>query len=183
MVRRDFALNGMDSIIYDGILSKVQAIQNAAVANVYGIQAGIEVKLPNGFGFTSDFNFQKGEEELDDGSTSPSRHAAPAFGVSKLIYSTKVLKLELYAAYQAEYSYNDLAVSEQDKTEIYAIDSNGNPYAPSWCTINFKGMYKVDDKLSVSAGIENLTDQRYRSYSSGISAPGRNFVLSLTQTF
>lgn len=183
LVRRDFTLNGLDSIVYDGVMSKVQAIQNAAEANVYGIQAGIEVKLPEGFGLSSDFNYQKGEEELDDGTTSPSRHAAPAFGITKLTYATDLLRLELYAAYQAEYSYNDLAVSEQEKTEIYALDENGNPYSPSWYTLNFKGMYNVNNSLSFSAGIENLTDQRYRPYSSGASAPGRNFFLSLTQKF
>jgi hemoglobin/transferrin/lactoferrin receptor protein len=183
MVRRDYILNGLDSIMYDGILSKVQAIQNAAEAHVYGFQAGMEVKLPQGFGFSSDFNYQKGEEETDDGSTSPSRHAAPAFGISKLAYTTGVLKLEIYAVYQAEYSYNELAVSEQEKTEIYAADESGNPYAPAWCTLNFKGMYKISDHFSVNAGIENLSDRRYRSYSSGVSAPGRNFFLSLAVHF
>lgn len=183
MVRRDYILNGLDSIMYDGILSKVQAIQNAAEAHVYGFQAGMEVKLPQGFGFSSDFNYQKGEEETDDGSTSPSRHAAPAFGISKLAYTTEVLKLEIYAVYQAEYSYNELAVSEQEKTEIYAADESGNPYAPAWCTLNFKGMYKISDHFSVNAGIENLSDRRYRSYSSGVSAPGRNFFLSLAVHF
>jgi hemoglobin/transferrin/lactoferrin receptor protein len=28
-------------------------------------------------------------------------------------------------------------------------------------------------------GVENITDQRYRPYSSGISAAGRNFIGSL----
>jgi hemoglobin/transferrin/lactoferrin receptor protein len=31
----------------------------------------------------------------------------------------------------------------------------------------------------VFAGLENMLDKRYRPYSSGISAPGRNFVISL----
>ena len=86
MVRRNFRLNGEEYIVYDGVLSRVQAIQNAASAYVYGIQAGLEVKLPSGFSFSSDFNYQKGEEELDDGSTSPLRHAGPWFGVSRLSY-------------------------------------------------------------------------------------------------
>jgi hemoglobin/transferrin/lactoferrin receptor protein len=93
MVRRDFTLDGQEYIVYDGVLSRVQAIQNAAVANVYGIQAGIEVKLPRGFGFSSDFNYQEGEEELDDGTTSPSRHAAPWFGVSRLTYAVDKLSI------------------------------------------------------------------------------------------
>ncbi|MCK5104884.1 MAG: TonB-dependent receptor, partial [Cyclobacteriaceae bacterium] len=36
MVRGDFLVNGKDSIIYDGVLSKVQAIVNTGRANIYG---------------------------------------------------------------------------------------------------------------------------------------------------
>jgi hemoglobin/transferrin/lactoferrin receptor protein len=183
MVRRDFTLNGKEYIIYDGVLSRVQAIQNAAVANVYGIQAGIEVKLPLGFSFSSDFNYQKGDEELDDGTISPSRHAAPLFGVSRLTYDANRLNLQIYAVYQGERKHEDLAEEEKAKDEIYAADADGNTYAPGWYTLNFKAMYRFTDHWSVSAGIENLTDRRYRPYSSGISGPGRNFVLSLMTNF
>jgi hemoglobin/transferrin/lactoferrin receptor protein len=37
--------------------------------------------------------------------------------------------------------------------------------------------------LAVNVGIENITDQLYRSYSSGISSPGRNFIVSLNAQF
>ncbi|MDO9255365.1 MAG: TonB-dependent receptor [Bacteroidales bacterium] len=182
MVRRDYTLKGMDSLMYDGTMSKVQAIQNAAVANVYGIQAGLEVKLLYGFGFICDFNYQKGEEELDDGSTSPSRHAAPVFGTSKLTFSAEKLNMQFYAIYSGKKTYEELPVEEQGKTEIYAIDDNGNPWSPSWYTLNFKAMYQLTDNFSVSAGLENITDQRYRPYSSGIVAPGRNFIISVRAT-
>ena len=183
LVRRNFQLNGQDSILYDGILSQVQAIQNAAVANVYGIQAGLEWKLPAGFSFSSSINYQIGEEELDDGTTSPSRHAAPLFGVSRLNYKTKKLNLQLYANYQGERKFEDLAVEEQSKDEIYAKDANGNNYAPRWFTLNIKALYDLSPIFTISAGMENLTDQRYRPYGSGISAPGRNFILSLSANF
>jgi len=182
MVRRDYTLNGLDSIMYDGTMSKVQAIQNAATANVYGIQAGLEIKLLYGFGFAGDFNYQKGEEELDDGSTSPSRHAAPFFGNIKLTYSAEKLNMQVYAVYSGKKTYEELPVEEQGKTEIYAIDANGNPWSPSWYTLNFKAMYQLTNDFSVSAGLENITDQRYRPYSSGIVAPGRNFIISLKAT-
>jgi len=183
MVRRDFQLNGQDSIMYDGMMSKVQAIQNAAVAHVYGIQAGLEVKLPAGFSLSSDLNFQVGEEELDDGTVSPSRHAAPLFGVTRLNYNANKLNLQLYVQYQGEKSFEELAEEERSKDEIYAKDANGNNYSPAWYTLNFKAMYPVSDLLMVSAGVENLTDQRYRLYSSGISAPGRNFFISARVNF
>ncbi len=183
LVRRNFQLNGQDSIMYFGELSQVQALQNAATANVYGIQAGIEVKFSGGFSFTSDINYQVGEEETDDGTKSPSRHAAPLFGVTRLNYTTKKLNLQFYASYQGEVKFEDLAISERSKDEIYAKDSNGNNYSPSWCTLNVKASYAIAESLTINAGMENLTDQRYRPYSSGISAPGRNFILSLQANF
>jgi hemoglobin/transferrin/lactoferrin receptor protein len=183
MVRRDYQLNGQDSIIFDGVNSQVQAIQNAAVANVYGVQTGIELKLASGLNFSSDINYQMGEEELDDGSVSPSRHAAPIFGTTRLNFKTKGLLVQLYANYQAERAHSELAIEEQGKTEIYALDENGETYAPAWYTLNFKMSYELWKDFSLNAGIENITDQRYRPYSSGMSAPGRNYILSLNFKF
>ena len=183
LVRRDFQLNGQDSIVYDGELSKVQAIQNAAEARIWGIQAGVEVKLPQGFGFSSDFNYQKGEEELDDGTTSASRHAAPWFGVSRFTYKTPKLQLQMYVDYSGEVSFEDLPEEEKGKTEIYALNDNGDPYAAGWYTLNFKANYQLTEMISVNGGLENITDRRYRPYSSGISGAGRNFILALRAKF
>jgi hemoglobin/transferrin/lactoferrin receptor protein len=179
LVRRNFTLNGKNTMEYEGELSQVQAIRNAAYATVWGVQAGIEVKLPAGFGFSTRYNFQKGNEELDNGEEAPLRHAAPAFGVSRLTYTRSRLKAELYALYHGEIRYSQLAPEEQDKAYLYASDSNGNPYSPSWATLNLKALYQLTRHLSATAGIENITDQRYRPYSSGIAASSRNFVLSL----
>lgn len=183
MVRRDFTLNGQDSILYDGELSQVQAIQNAANATVYGIQAGLEARLGKGFSFSGHFNYQKGVEETDDGSTSASRHAAPLFATARLKYNAGRLNAQFYGIYNAEISYDNLPVSERGKTEIYALDENGNPYSPGWYTLNFKAMYQVSDHLQVSGGVENITDQRYRPYSSGLAGAGRNMILSAKVLF
>ncbi|HMO40105.1 MAG TPA: TonB-dependent receptor, partial [Saprospiraceae bacterium] len=37
--------------------------------------------------------------------------------------------------------------------------------------------------LQLNVGVENLTDLRYRPYSSGITAPGRNLILALRARF
>lgn len=183
MVKRDFQLGGKDSIMYEGALSQVQAIQNAAVANVFGLQAGLEVKLPAGFTVSASFNYQTGDEELDDGTKSPSRHVAPAYGVGRLNYKANKLQLQFYANYMAERKHDDLPFGEKSKVELYAKDANGKTYAPEWYTLNIKAMYDLSSILSINVGIENLADKRYRPYSSGISAPGRNFVMSLRANF
>ncbi len=183
LVRRNYTLNGQDSILFGGELAGVQAIQNAAVANVYGLQAGLEWKIGVGFSFSTDLNIQIGEEELDDGTTSTSRHAAPMFGVSRLLFNTGKLSLQFYSMYQAERTFADLPQEEKAKDEIYAKDADGNNYAPAWYTLNFKAMYQLSNTFSISTGIENLTDKRYRPFSSGISAPGINFMISLKASF
>lgn len=183
LVRRNYTLNGQDSLLYDGVLSRVQAVQNAAKANVYGLQAEIEIRLPANFRFSSHFNYQIGEEELDDGTTSPSRHAAPWFGLSRLEYARGPLQLQFNVQYSGAVPFEDMPISEVEKTEIYASDENGNPYAPSWYTLNFKAQYQLSEHFAINAGLENITDQRYRPYSSGIVAPGRNFLLALRAKF
>jgi len=48
--------------------------------------------------------------------------------------------------------------------------------------LNLKLSYQLFDNLDVYFGLENITDQRYRPYSSGITAAGRNFIGSLRLT-
>lgn len=183
LVRRPYNFNGADSINFNGEMSQVLAIQNAAQSHVYGVQVGVEIKLPQGFSLESVYNWQDGEDELDDGSTAPARHVAPGFGSTHLRFAQSRVMLDLYTNYNAEMSYDDLAPSEQSKTEIYAKDDNGNPYCPSWYTLNFKGSYQINSHFQVTAGLENITDQRYLPYSSGVVAPGRNFILGLRANF
>jgi hemoglobin/transferrin/lactoferrin receptor protein len=91
--------------------------------------------------------------------------------------------MQFYAHYSGEKKYDQLPQEEQAKIEIYAIDKDGHPWSPGWYTLNFKAMYQITDNFSISSGVENLTDQRYRPYSSGIAAAGRNFIISVRANF
>jgi hemoglobin/transferrin/lactoferrin receptor protein len=183
MVRRNATLNGQDSIVYDGVLSQVQAIQNAAFAKVWGFQTDFELMLPRGFMLTSRFSYQKGTEELDDGTTSPLRHAAPWFGVSRLSYRYKKFRVSLYAHYSGEVAYKNLADEERGKPYIYAQDENGNPYSPAWYTLNLGAHYRLSKSISFNVELENITDRRYRPYSSGLVAAGINLVGAVRVSF
>lgn len=183
LVRREFTLNGQDSIIYDGELSRVLSLVNASFVRVIGLQAALEVKLPYHLTFSSRMNIQKGTEEVEDGTQSPSRHAPPTFGVSRLEYKREKFRIQLFSEYSGGFRFNQLPLEERGKPELYAIDENENPYSPSWATLNLKGIFNMHDNISLSLGLENITDVRYRSYSSGVAAPGRNFILSLIGSF
>ncbi len=183
LVRRDFSFGGQTEIEYNGEPSNVQAIQNAAKAYVYGFEFGLEAFFNEHFSLVSNLTLTEGVEEDDDGTDSPSRHAAPTFGDVHLIWENQKLKADVFVNYNGEISNDDLALSEQSKTFIYASDANGNPFSPSWYTLNFRSQYQITNALKASVSLENMTNQRYRTYSSGIVAPGTNLILGLGYVF
>src|SRR5690606_6261345 len=132
---------------------------------------------------SSEFNFQLGQEELDNGELSPSRHAGPWTNITRVKLNKGDIQLQLYFIYCAEKSYEQLPDEERGKDYMYAKDENGMPYSPAWYTVNFKSMVQVTKNLGFSAGIENILDLRYRPYSSGIVASGRNLIFSLIAKF
>ncbi|WP_111671102.1 TonB-dependent receptor [Algoriphagus litoralis] len=183
MVRRLFTLNGQAEIMYDGELSEVLALQNAAFAKVYGFQTGIEIAISKKFLLTSRYNWQKGTEELEDETKSPSRHAAPAFGLSRLTYQHKKLRMEFTAFYNLERSFEEMPLEEIGKPAIYAVDENGNPFSPSWTIFNLNTTWELKGWIHLAAGIENIGNKLYRPYSSGIVASGRNFTFGIKTRF
>jgi hemoglobin/transferrin/lactoferrin receptor protein len=90
---------------------------------------------------------------------------------------------EVYIQYNGKVLNKDLSIGEATTEYLMAKDSEGKPWFPSWMTWNFKTSYHFNSFISLSGGVENITDLRYRSYGSGISAPGRNFILALRGSF
>jgi len=184
LARRNYTFNGQDSIVYDDELSQVQAIQNITSAYVYGIQAGVDVNFGKGIGLSSTINYQKGEEESEDSLIYyPLSHITPLFGSTHLTYERKKMKLDMYVAYNGRMNYKDLPLADRNDDTPFAKDDNGKPYVPGWYTLNFKAALYINKYVSLNLGIENITDQLYRPYASGISAPGRNFIAALKCKF
>ncbi len=183
LIRRDFSLDGESQIVYQGELSTIQAIQNASRAQVYGFEAGLEFAFSKAVKLSSQYNITKGFAQDQQGTKQALRHAAPAYGNTHIVYKKEKLTLDVFAVYNGQFDFEDLAPSQQNNAFLYAADQNGNPYAPKWYTLNFSGQYKFSKAFQLTATLENITDQRYRPYSSGLSAPGRNLILAATYTF
>ena len=179
MVRRDFELNGQDSIYYDGVLSKVEAVVNAGYATIYGVSLLFNIRIVRDLAFNTTLTYIRGRD--DEGYAM--RHAPPLYGASTLTYELDRLKLSMSAVYNAEVSYANLAPSERSKAYLYATDAQGNPYTPGWWTLNFKGSYAFNQSFLITFGVENMLNYRYRPYSSGITAPGINFIAAFRYSF
>jgi hemoglobin/transferrin/lactoferrin receptor protein len=168
IVRRDFQYNGLDSIIYDGSMSKVQAMVNGQSAQIYGVTAAVRLKITKHFDFETTYSLMHGED--DEGYTL--RHIPPSFGNSSINFTYKRFKAQFYANYNGGIAFDQLAPSEQSKTNMYSPDG-----AEAWYTLNFKGSVKID-LINIELGVENILDRFYMPYSSGIPGPGRNYYIS-----
>lgn len=180
ITRRSFQFNGQDSILFDGTLSRVEALQNVARATVWGLHVSMELFFSPHLSFQTHANRITGKETDDvNNEQVPLRHAPPFYGSSLIRYQKKRLFLEGSCIYNSVIRNKDLAPSEQAKTDIYAKDQYGLPYSPGWYTINLRSSFSCTEKITVTAAWENITNQRYRPYSSGIVAAGSNFIVSL----
>jgi len=174
-VRRDFGDEfGQDSIVFDGELSRVEAIVNAGQAYIYGASAGFSVDLSSHIGFNSNITFTDGK---DISNNEPLRHIAPVFGQVGLTYAAEKTKVRIYSQFNGEKNISDFSPSERSKPHLYTDEGS-----PGWATLNLKASYQINSELRINAGLENIFDQHYRPYSSGISAPGRNIILAVRAT-
>lgn len=171
MVRRDFTFNGQDSILYDGEMSKVEALVNTNRAIIYGISTSLRLRLYRGISFSQQLTYTDGEDLSEQ---LPLRHTPPLFGQSALQYQGEGLKAELFLQFNGAREWNELAPSEQAKTHLYT-PAGSLP----WHTWNLRLSYQVNKHLQLNSGLENIFDKHYRPYSSGISAAGRNIYLTI----
>jgi hemoglobin/transferrin/lactoferrin receptor protein len=171
MVRRNFTFNGQDSILYDGERSRVQAIVNAGQAYVFGFSVNAAFDFYPGWNVRSTLTYTTGRDLEDNAAL---RHAAPLFGSTSLRYQSERFRADFQVIYNGAIAYENLAPSEQNKSHIYTDEGT-----LAWYTLNLLGSYQLSENLLLSGGIENILDTFYWPYSSGIPAPGRNFVISL----
>jgi hemoglobin/transferrin/lactoferrin receptor protein len=171
MVRRDFVFNGMDSILYDGELRKTQALVNTGRARIYGFSLSFRGDISSHLGIFSSLNYTNGRDLIDD---VPLRHTSPFFGRTAIYYRLKSLLCEFNIIYSGKKTFESLSPSEQNKIYLYTPDG-----ALAWYTVNLMASYEIKDIIIFNFGIDNILNKHYRTYSSGISAPGRNFVIGI----
>lgn len=178
LVRKNFIVNGMSEMAYDGELSNIQAIQNASQSWIYGFEAGLKIRFSKALELTSQYSYVQGVQEDTLGVELPVRHVAPVFGNAHIIWNHNKLQIDGFINYNG--TLRDSEISAELAESLFALDAQGNPYAPSWYTLNLRTQFNFNNSISCTAALENITNQRYRAFSSGISAPGTNLILAIT---
>ena len=181
LVRKPFEVNGENQMMYDTELSDIQAIQNASRSWIYGFEAGIKILFSKQLKLTSQYSYVHGTQEETSGVELPVRHAAPVFGNTHIIWKHNKLQMDGFINYNGALRSSD--ISDELADYLFALDSEGNPYAPSWYTLNLRTQFNFNSSVSFVGAVENITNQRYRTYSSGIASAGTNLIMAITCKF
>ena len=178
MIRDHYVVNGLSQLMYDGEISTTQSIQNSSKAWIYGFEFGLNARFSRALELRSQFSLTKGQQRNTNNDNVPVRHVAPAFGNTHIIWKHNKITLDGYLNYNSGLRRSD--ISSELSPHLFALDSNGNPCVPSWLTFNFRTQYEFNDTISFVGGIENISNEGYRPYASGISGPGTNLIFSIT---
>lgn len=172
-----FTFNGQSQVMYNGQLSTVTANANAAEAYLYGFSGGLDLKLAPKLWFKNELTYTYARIT----STSPKQpldHIPPLFGSSRLTYAANNYQAEFFLQFNGAKKLADYNPNGEDN--LPQATASG---MPSWYTLNFRNTFLLTKQLKLQVAVENILDQNYRVFASGISAPGRNFILSLRSNF
>lgn len=167
-----FTLDGQSKVFYAGQLSQVLAAQNKQSALIRGWNVAALVRLRNKFSLSSTLNQTTGR--IRDAANTPLDHIPPIFGRTALTYQTKRVQAEAWVLYNGWKRLGDYNPEGEDNAQYATPDG-----MPAWTTLNIRASLKIGPYLTVQAAVENLLDVNYRHFASGISAPGRNVVVTV----
>lgn len=175
IVCRPFLFNGEDSILYNGELSQVQANTNSAKAYLYGFNTTLLAQVTPVFSISSNLTYTYGWVISD---STPLDHIPPVYGHTSFMLKDKKITAEFYVNYNGWKKVKDYSPSGEDNLQHATEFGN-----PAWFTLNFRLAYQLNKYLNVQFGLENILDAHYRYFASGVSAPGRNFVVTFKGNF
>jgi hemoglobin/transferrin/lactoferrin receptor protein len=167
--------NGHDSIDIDGASYQTLAPTNSGNAYVCGLQGSILAQITRSFSIISNLTYTYGYDETNG---LPLDHIPPVFGMTSFQLELKKFKGNFYVMYNGWKRMSQYSNSGEDN-EAYATAYG----MPAWYTLNLKASYQVAKFLNAELGIENILDENYRKFASGISCPGRNVILALRANF
>ncbi|HNO04157.1 MAG TPA: TonB-dependent receptor [Flavobacteriales bacterium] len=174
-----YTVHGADSIDYDGVLSRVAALQNTTEAYLYGASAQFIGHFNDHFTLRSGFTYTYARIRTDS-TDQPLDHIPPVFGQAGLEYQAKRLRLSGYVVFNGWKRLKDYNTTAGSEDNLKASTPQGSP---AWYTLNVRGSFAFNAHLGLQLALENITDMNYRTIGSGVSAPGRNFMASVQVRF
>jgi hemoglobin/transferrin/lactoferrin receptor protein len=169
-----FKYENQSKLLFNNIVYDVFASQNKEKASITGAQASLIFDLNNVLRFSSSLSFNRGRykngENLD--------HIPPLFGKTQVLLNLKKWNFDFNLRYNGAKKLNYYAINGEDNVQFASPDGS-----LAWLSTNFFVDYKLNENWVLQGAVDNIFDINYRTFSSGISAPGRNMLGSIRFKF
>lgn len=205
IVHADESTENLNTIMYNG--EEVLTVSNKNLGNrfLYGGSIDGKAQLLKNLQARGSVTYTKSDNNLKYG---PLPSISPVFGDFNLNYNKERFSANAVLRFSGSKDPNEYSWGGEDGleetprqpvsqtsefapngTENYLFHSDSNDvdfyYAgsPAWTDISIQTQYLFDENIQLRLGINNIFDQHYRTFASGISAPGRSFRLGLHVDF
>ena len=190
-IQRDFVYNTDGSkkqVQFDGEFGNAITNQNKGTAYVFGYTLSYLGKISSTINSSGFITYTKGRTY---DTKEPMSSIPPLFGRVEINYKKDKIEFGAALKFNSKKDIEDFNIIEgidnHDLTPIVdpnaILDSDKYYGSPSWMTIGLTSNYLLSDAFSIQARLDNIFDEHYIEFASGISAPGRNASISFVANF
>ncbi len=166
-----------DSILYDGKLSRVQTMSNATKTYMAGFTSTLRYVPLTNLMITASGTYTHGRIVVEPHDL-PLDHIPPFYSRFSIRYSINKFTVESFMILNLWKRLSEYSTSGEDNL------SQATPVGmPSWYTLNLRANYTFKNGLIFQTGVDNILDTQYRTFASGINAPGRNVFVTVRYNF
>ena len=181
IVFSDITTPDLSTVIYNG--EEVTTISNKNLGNrfIHGFSIDGFSKIINNLKFDFSITYTKGDDNETYG---PLPSISPLFGSFALSYSKRGVNLKAIYKFSEAKNPGEYSFGGEDGLDEtpFIINSEGLlSYlgTPKWSDLSIFGSKNISSNVTLRLGLTNVFDSHYRTFASGISAPGRSFQLGL----
>ena len=181
IVFSDLSTPDLSTIIYNG--EEVTTIANKNLGNrfIHGFSIDGFSKIINSLKLDYSLTYTKGDYDENYG---PLPSISPLFGSISLSYSKRGTNLKAVYKFSEAKNPGEYSFGGEDGLDEtpFVINSEGLINylgTPKWSDLSLYGSKNISSNVTLRIGLTNVFDIHYRTFASGISAPGRSFQLGL----
>ena len=181
VVFSDITTPDLSTVIYNG--EEVTTISNKNLGNrfIHGFSIDGFSQINNNLKFDYGITYTEGDKNETYG---PLPSISPLFGSIALSYSKRGVNLKAIYKFSEAKSPGEYSFGGEDGLDEtpFTINSEGLlSYlgTPKWSDLSIYGSKNISSNVTLRIGLTNVFDTHYRTFASGISAPGRSFQLGL----
>ena len=173
----DKTTSNLNTILYNGFEVNTKANTNLGNRYLFGASLDGNISLSSNLSLRGDLSLITA---LKDQQYGPLPSISPVFGGLLMTYQKNNWFTSIRYQFSGSKDPEDYSNGGEDGLEETPIISESlELYAgsPSWSEFSILTQFKFSQNINLRLGLDNIFDIHYRSFASGISAPGRNFKI------